>query len=65
MAMLANTAALKLAVRLKSMRCVIIGVPIKCGLPCPKLAANTTDGADIMANASNVVATVAVVAVIV
>jgi hypothetical protein len=34
---------------------------IKCGLPC----ANATDGAAIMANASNAVAAVAVVAVIV
>ena len=49
--MLANPAALKLAVRLKSVLCVIVGVPIKCGL-----AANAREGAAIMANARNVVA---------
>jgi hypothetical protein len=48
---LANPAALKWAVRLKSVLCVIVGVPIKCAL-----AANTVDGA-IMVNARNAVPT--------
>ena len=39
MTILANPAALKVAVGLKLVLCVIVGVPIKCGL-----AANTVDG---------------------
>lgn len=56
--MLANPAALKLAVRLKLVLCVIVGVPIKCGL-----AAKTRGGLAIMANASKVVAIVVAVVV--
>ena len=55
--MLANPAALKVAVRLPLGFLCICGVPIKCGL-----AANTSEGDAIMANARNVVAAVTVIA---